>query len=277
MIPMKTLAGRVAIVTGGGSGIGRGAALALGKRGVAVTVADVDAARAAAVAEEIVAGGGKAAGIACDVSDDSCFELLRDETLSRFGHVHIVMNNAAQVSLGLPEDMPLSEWQRIIDINLLSIVRSNLAFLPLLIAQGEGHIVNTASFSGLMTYSFDRLPYAATKAATVQISEGLAIYLKPKGIGVTMLCPGPVRTNIMNSVRSFGSIAEQRTPGPEFALKEPEAVGEQVVEAITSGRFMLPTDEQVIDHLKARAGDWDGFINRQIDQPHILARPPSPK
>ena len=87
-------------------------------------------------------------------------------------------------------------WQRTIDVNLLSVVRSFHVFLPILLEQGSGHIVNTASTAGLFAYAFERLPYTATKAAVVGVSEALALYLRPKGIGVSCLCPGPVATNI---------------------------------------------------------------------------------
>lgn len=159
-----------------------------------------------------------------------------------------------------------------LDSNLLSVVRSNPAFLPHLIAQGSGHIVNTASFAGLMTYSFDRLAYSAAKAAVIQISEGLAIYLRPQGIGVTVLCPGPVRTNIMAGLRSFGPPTDTRGPGPAFDLMDAAEAGEKVVAAILSNRFMLPMHENVRDFLIDRASDWDGFIDRQIRDPHIIAR-----
>ena len=132
-----------------------------------------------------------------------------------------MVNNVGVLTNGLPEDIPVTEWQRILDINLMSVVRSNAAFLPLLLDQGSGHLVNTASFAGLFTYSYDRLPYAATKAAIVQISEGLAIYLRPKNIGVTLLCPGPVLTNIAAAVPTFGAGAPLRTPGEQFELLRP--------------------------------------------------------
>src|SRR3546814_5305552 len=126
------------------------------------------------------------------VTEPFAFEQLKAQALVRFGAVHIIMNNIAAVSCGLPEDIPVEEWQRAFDVNLMSIVRSNHVFLPLFIAQGEGHIINTASVDGLFGFGYDRLPYAASKAAVVTLSEGLALYLRPKGIGVTCLCPGPV-------------------------------------------------------------------------------------
>lgn len=259
---MDRIEGRVALVTGGGSGIGRGSALALAGAGAKVVVADINADTAQAVAAEIVAQGGEAVGVAADVTDDATFAMLRDLMLDRYGRVDIVMNNAAGITRGLPEHLPVAEWQRILDVNLLSVVRSNAVFLPLLIEQGEGHIVNTASFAGLFTYAYDRQPYAATKAAIVQISEGLYLYLKPQGIGVTCLCPGPVRTNIMSGMRSFGPETETRGPPGGFALKEAEEVGAMVVDAIRTDRFMVPTDDKILPLLAERAGDWDGFLAR---------------
>lgn len=269
---MDSLSGKAAIITGGASGIGRAAALALAARGTSIVVADIAAEGAQAVAGEIEAAGGKAIAVPCDITWDDAFDGLKAATLDHFGRVDIVMNNAGGLTRGLPEHVPLDEWRRVLDVNLLSVVRSNLAFLPLLIAQGSGHIVNTASFAGLMTYSFDRLAYSASKAAVIQISEGLAIYLRPKGIGVTVLCPGAVRTNIMAGLRSFGPPTDTRGPGPAFDLMEAADVGEQVAHAILANRFMLPTHDNVRDCLIERASDWDRFIDRQISDPHIVAR-----
>jgi NAD(P)-dependent dehydrogenase (short-subunit alcohol dehydrogenase family) len=262
---MESLQDKVAVITGGGSGIGRATAHALATRGAQVVVADINAAGAGAVAAEITEAGGQAAGVRCDVGEEAAFEELKAFTLGRCGRVDIVMNNVGVLTRGLPEHLPVEEWQRIININLFSVVRSNAAFLPLLIGQGHGHIVNTASFAGLYTYAYDRLPYAASKAAIIQISEGLRLYLRPQGIGVTVLCPGPVLTNISASVRSFGPETATRGPGKQFALLQPGAVGEQVADAIVHDTFMLYTHEQVRDVLVERASDWNAFIAQQTD------------
>lgn len=257
---------------GGASGIGRGTALALARSGAKVVVADIDSAGADETVRLIYEAGGQARSEKIDVADDAAFPALRDVTLNRFGAIDIVMNNVGVMTRGLPEHIPVEEWTRILNINLMSVVRSNAVFLPILIEQGAGHIVNTASFAGLFGYSFDRLPYAAAKAAIVQISEGLALYLRPLGVGVTCLCPGPVRTNVMNSLREFGPKTDTLGPGPEFALLEPDVVGEMVVDAIRINRFMLATDQKVVPHLVARATDWDAFIARQIDRPFVVAK-----
>src|ERR1700749_1576642 len=144
---------------------------------------------------------------------------------------------------------------------MVSVVRRNATFVPLLLDQGSGHIVNTASFAGLFTYSYDRMPYAASKAAIVQISEGLALYLRPKNIGVTLLCPGPVLTNIASSVPSFGTGAALRTPGDHFRLLDPEDVGELVTDAILRNRFFVPTHPQLNEDLRLGVDDWDSYLD----------------
>jgi len=262
---MDSLQGKTAIITGGGSGIGRATALSLARRGARVVAADINAGAARDVAAEITAAGGQALGVACDVAAEDAFEELKAVALDRFGAVDVVMNNVGVLTRGLPEHIPVAEWQRIISVNLLSVVRSNTVFLPLLISQGYGHLVNTASFAGLYTYSFDRLPYAATKAAIVQLSEGLRIYLRPQGIGVTVLCPGPVKTNIMATMPpTFGPETATRRPVPAFALLDPATVGEQVAEAILADTFMLFTHPEVADVLVERATDWNAFIDKQL-------------
>jgi NAD(P)-dependent dehydrogenase (short-subunit alcohol dehydrogenase family) len=264
---MQKLQDATAIITGGGSGIGRATALSLARRGARILVADLSAQTAEAVAAEITEAGGQALGVRVDVAAETAFEELKGAALDRFGSVDLIMNNVGVLTRGRPDHLPIEEWQRILNINLLSVVRSNATFLPLLIAQGHGHIVNTASFAGLFTYAYDRLPYAASKAAIVQISEGLRLYLAPQGIGVTLLCPGPVATNIAASLPpAFGPAIATRGPGEQFAVLNAEVVGEQVAEAVLSNTFMLYTHEQVRDVLVERATDWNAFIARQTDR-----------
>jgi NAD(P)-dependent dehydrogenase (short-subunit alcohol dehydrogenase family) len=269
---MDTLHDKVAVVTGAGSGIGRAIANSLAKRGSHIVAVDVNGDRLATVVDELTACGVGALPCNADISRADAFDTILTTTLERFDHVDIVVNNVGVLTNGLPQDIPISEWQRIIDINLMSVVRSNAAFLPVLLDQGSGHIVNTASFAGLFTYAYDRTPYAATKAAIVQISEGLAIYLKPKNIGVTLLCPGPVLTNIASDIPTFGPGAPLRTPGDHYDLLMPEPIGELVAEAILDNRFFVPTHPEVVDELRRRVDDWDAYLDAQIAR-----EPPSPK
>ena len=263
---MDTLSDKVAVITGAASGIGRAIACALADRGALIVAIDVDNDGLAALAADLSSRGVTIAPQRADVSDPDAFEGIRSAALQRFGRVDIVVNNVGVLTNGLPQDIPVTEWERILDINLMSLVRSNAVFLPLLLDQGSGHLVNTASFAGLFTYSYDRLPYAASKAAIVQISEGLAIYLRPKNIGVTLLCPGPVLTNIAAAVPRFGGGAPLRIPGDQFELLNPAAVGEMAADAILRNRFFVPTHPQVGEELRRRVEDWDGYIDYQISR-----------
>lgn len=260
---------KVAIITGGGSGIGRSVAKSLAARGARILVADKDPVGGRETVSEIEGLGGVCRFEPFDVSSDS-YEALRDVALEAFGQIDIVMNNVGLIGNGLPENIPIEEWRKIIDVNLLSVVRSNLVFVPYFKELNQGHIVITSSFAGLYTYSFDRLPYAATKAALVQIAEGLAIYLRPMGVKVTLLCPGPVMTNIARSIRWIGPRTELRGPGAQFQLMTSDAVGEILTDAIESDKFLVATHEQVRGLLVERARDWDGFIQNQIDHPNIV-------
>jgi len=191
---------------------------------------------------------------------------LRDAAVTRFGRVDIVMNNAGIIMLGAPQDIPVEAWRRALDVNVLSVARSIRVFLPGLLAQGRGHVVNTASTSGLWAYSDDRLPYAASKAAVIALSESLALYAVPRGVGVTCLCPGPVRTNIAEQVRVFG------TPGPiqppPLPLIDAADVGAQVVAAIRNGTFFLPTHDEVRGIVRERGADPEGFLAALIKERH---------
>jgi NAD(P)-dependent dehydrogenase (short-subunit alcohol dehydrogenase family) len=263
---MDTLHDKVAVITGAASGIGRAMACALAGRGAQIVAVDRASDGVEALTDDLSGRGAAVLPQHADVSDPRAFEGIRDAALRRFGRVDIVVNNVGVLTNGLPEDIPVAEWQRLLDINLMSLVRSNAAFLPLLLGQASGHLVNTASFAGLFTYSYDRLPYAATKAAVVQISEGLAIYLRPKNIGVTLLCPGPVLTNIAAAVPTFGSGAPLRIPGEQFELLDPAPVGELVADAILHNRFFVPTHAHVVEELRRRVDDWDAYIDYQISR-----------
>src|SRR5579864_2843832 len=251
----------VAVITGAGSGIGRAAAHSLARRGARVLVTDINVGRADAVAAEI---GAKAIAAGCDVTSVADLEAARDLARKRFGRIDVVMNNVGIIAVGAVEDIPLEAWQRAVDVNLLSVARSNLVFLPGLLEQGSGHVVNTASTAGLLPYGWDRLPYTATKHAIVGLSESLALYLRPRGIGVTCLCPAGVVTNIVEQITFFGA---PRTPrSPNLPLSDASTVGELVADAIVEDRFLVLTAPQVADELRERARDIDAYVFRLSEE-----------
>jgi|KBSSwiStaDraftv2_1062776.scaffolds.fasta_scaffold394164_2 NAD(P)-dependent dehydrogenase (short-subunit alcohol dehydrogenase family) len=270
---MKSLADQVAIITGAGTGIGRATALEFGRQGVKTVLVGRRSEPIEAVAHAIEVEGGSSIAFAADIAEPDAFERILAVALRQFGRVDIVMNNAVAISTGLPEDIPYEEWQRVMDINFFSVVRSNKVFLPILIDQGHGHLVNTASVDGLYGFGYDRLPYASSKAALVHLSEGLAHYLRPKGIGVTCLCPGPVESEIATQLKSFGRPHDVHGPGKQLSLISSEDVGHLVVEAVRRDRFMVYTHHEGIHEIVVRrAQDTDAFLASQIANPEIIFR-----
>jgi NAD(P)-dependent dehydrogenase (short-subunit alcohol dehydrogenase family) len=254
--------GSVAVLTGAGSGIGRASATAFGRRGTRVVVTDIDADRAKSVADDI---GDTAIAARCDVTDIDDLTAVRDLALQHFGRIDLVMNNVGVLAVGPVENIPLEAWQRIVDINLMSVVRSNLVFLPYLMEQGSGYVVNTASTAGLLPYGFDRLPYTATKHAIVGLSQSLALYLRPRGIGVSCLCPAGVATNIVEQITFFGEPTPPR--GPSFPIVDAESVGELVAKGVHEGRFLLLTAPEAADEIRALATDMDAYLAALATQP----------
>lgn len=259
---MDSFEGRVVVVTGGGSGIGRATVLAFARAGAHVVIADRVAARVEEVAEEARSLGVDALALPTDVASDDAMVALRDGTLDRFGRVDVVMNNVGIITIGRPETIPLEEWRHAIEVNLLGVVRSIRLFVPVLIEQGEGHMVNTASTAGLFAYAYERLPYTATKSAIVGVSEALALYLRPQGIGVSVLCPGPVSTNIAGDIRFHDDVPINAPAG--LPLMEAEPVGELVVDAVRENRFLVLTHpDETHEILVRRAADPEAFVAAQ--------------
>ncbi|MDA8045913.1 MAG: SDR family NAD(P)-dependent oxidoreductase [Actinomycetota bacterium] len=255
------LARTVAVITGAGSGIGRATAHSLARRGSRVVVTDIDRARAASVAGEI---GDRAVALGCDVTRATDLEQARDAALEHFGQVDLVMNNVGVLAVGPLEAIPLDAWQRVVDINLMSVVRSNLVFVPHLVAQGSGHIVNTASTAGLLPYGFDRLPYTTTKHAIVGLSQALALYLAPRGVGVSCLCPAGVMTNIVEQITFFGEPAPPA--GPSFPIEAAETLGELVADGVSTGRFLITTAPEVQAELQALGADMDAYLHHLMGE-----------
>ena len=262
--------GTVAFVTGAGSGIGRAIAHRLAARGTRVLVTDVDEERTAVVANEIVDAGGTALAQRCDVAREADFVAARDRCLTEFGRIDVVVNNVGVLVAGRPELIPIDAWQRILDLNVLGVVRSNAIFLPILMEQGHGHIVNTASASGIVNYAYDRTPYAASKAAVVMLSEALFMYLLPYGVGVSCLCPAGVSTNILEQIRFIG----QQLPlsAPDLPVVEPGAVGQRVVDAIERREFLVLTADEIRDELRRKGDDLDAYLHEREEWMH-RARP----
>ena len=199
---MRDLTGKTAFITGGASGIGLALGHAFAQVGMKVMLADIEAHALDAAVDGLRALGADARGILCDVADASSVDHAARKTFAAFGNVHVVCNNAGVGGGSGIDAISLETWRWVLDVNLMGVLHGIHAFLPHIRAHGEsGHIVNTASMAGMQS-GLGFSPYAASKFAVVTMSEGLAIQLKPLGIGVSVLCPGFVRTQISDSARN---------------------------------------------------------------------------
>jgi NAD(P)-dependent dehydrogenase (short-subunit alcohol dehydrogenase family) len=267
------LAGEVAVITGGASGIGRGAALALARRGADIVLADVNDRRLADVAREIEALGRRALTVHCDVSRDEDVERLAREAEAGLGPVGLVMNNAGVVLRGALEELAVSDWQWCLGINLFGVIRGIRAFLPGMVARRHGYIVNTGSVTGLVALTGEGAPYIASKFAVVGLTEALALYARPLGVGVSLLCPGGVSTNLAETGRSIGMTPERERSETLMAQTvqgghelQPEAVGELVARAVEDEQFLILPDQVHAELIKRRAQDLNAFVEERLRQ-----------
>ncbi len=234
---MEDLSDRVAVITGGASGIGRGIARALAAEGASVVVADLEAEAAEAVAAELTAEGQRAIARRVDVTDQSDLDALAAATIEAFGAVHVLANNAGVMTQGRLVDATDEDWSWIFDVNLHGLVRGVRAFLPHLREHAPAHIVNTASMAGLAPRPAGAVGvYSASKAAAVIYSEMLRAELAADGIGVSALCPGPVQTRIWEAERNrpprFGEPRPMTAPARVTQGLDPDEVGRLVVDGI---------------------------------------------
>ncbi len=237
------LTGRTAVVTGGGSGIGRSLCLLLAQRGATVHVADRDAARADTVAAEVRSAGGRAVAHAVDVTDPAAVEALADAVFAA-GPVDLLFNNAGIGHAGAVVDTTLGDWRSLVEVNVMGVVHGLHAFLPRLVAQpGRSHVVNTASMAGLMP-SAGMVPYSTTKAAIVGLSESLDREVVGQGVRVHALCPGIIATDIVRASTMRGPWVEKQAGVTElYATRgtSPDVVARQALAAVQAGRTLVPT------------------------------------
>ena len=270
---MDDLTGKVAVITGGASGIGLAMGRAFAAEGMKIVLADIEAAAlkeaAASFNDEV-----EVESVVCDVADAEQVDALRDTALARFGSVHVVCNNAGVSAGGLAWEGPLDDWKWVLGVNLWGVIHGIRSFTPLLIEQGEGHIVNTASMAGLVSPPY-MATYNASKHAVVTLSETLYADLEitgAAGVGVSVLCPGWVRTRIHEAGRNRPSVSGA-VDGETPALTEEQAGLFEVISGLI-GSGIDPADVavQVLDAVKARRfyvlthPDWKPAIAQRADQ-----------
>jgi NAD(P)-dependent dehydrogenase (short-subunit alcohol dehydrogenase family) len=258
---MRDLEGKTAFITGGASGIGLAIAHALGGAGMSIMLADIEETALAAAVVDLQDRQIRVASVICDVTRRAAVEAAAVKTIETFGKVHVVCNNAGVGAGGPIDEIAHDEWAWVLEVNLMGVVYGLECFLPRLRAHGEGgYILNTASMAGLISMPTLE-PYSATKYAVVALSEGWAAQLEPEGIGVGVLCPGFVRTNIFSSRRNrpdrFGGAVSE---GGDFASElvksgiDPGHVGRRVLEGVQNNERYIFTHPQMRPYVEARFG-----------------------
>jgi NAD(P)-dependent dehydrogenase (short-subunit alcohol dehydrogenase family) len=268
---MDPFAGRVAVITGGGSGIGAALARAFAARGAHLVLADLDAEAMAAVAADLAAHGTEVLCVPTDVGEREQVEALAAAAVTHFGAVHLVCNNAGVCVPGDLAAAAHADWVYTLRVNLWGVVHGVEVFVPRLIAQGAGgHVINTASMAGLVGMQGLGV-YSASKFAVVGLSEALYRELKPHGVGVSVVCPMVVRTNIdRNSVRQRpAALRAPGAPSPAPAglatlagsVIEPDQVARRVVRAVERGDFYVLTHPEQREILRRRAERLDRMFD----------------
>lgn len=244
----------MAVVTGAASGIGRALARALSARGARVVAADLDAEGAAAVAAEL---GDGAIGAGVDVTDAGAVWDLVEGTVARHGRIDLLFNNAGIGGGGPAQDIGVAEWRAVIDVDLLGVVHGVAAAYPVMVRQGSGHIVNTASLAGLMPAPH-LTPYAAAKHAVVGLSVTLRVEAAAHGVRVCAVCPGPVDTPLLDTPGPVDArallTAALGTPYP------PERLAEDVLEGVAEDRALVVAPASAREAWAAYRQDPEGIL-----------------
>jgi NAD(P)-dependent dehydrogenase (short-subunit alcohol dehydrogenase family) len=260
-------AGKVAVLTGAGSGFGRELALLCARRGMKVVLADIEPAAIEETAALLPAGV-EALKVRCDVSQSAQVAALADQTYARFGAAHLLFNNAGVGVGGLSWTSTEADWQWVLGVNLMGVVHGIRSFMPRMLASGEAaHVVNTASAAGLVSVPGSSV-YCASKHAVVTLSECLYHELRAENarIGVSVLCPAFVPTRILESARNRPSgLAEANPTAARFAERSRKAIAAgrlsaadiaaAVAQAVQAGRFYILPHEKIKHSVEVRLRD----------------------
>jgi NAD(P)-dependent dehydrogenase (short-subunit alcohol dehydrogenase family) len=279
---MQDLKDKVAFITGGASGIGLAMAKVFGREGMKVMLADIEAPALSAAVEELRGLQVRADGVVADVTRRDSVRSAALETLAKFGKVHLVCNNAGVGSGGEFGTVPLRDWAWVTDVNQLGVVYGMETFAPLMMSHGEGgHFVNTASMAGFLSPP-GMEPYCATKFAVVAMSEGWRAQLGPHNIGVSVLCPGFVKTRIHESRRNRAAeYGGEPTPSFDADLSSPVLSGmpvgpvaERVLEAVRDNDLYIFTHPELRPMVEARFANVMAAFDKAAASPALANLPP---
>ncbi len=231
---------RSAVITGGASGIGRSYALAWARRGWRLGIADTGTAEAESTLAEIDRYGGQGEFYRCDVRSLGEVQAMAGHFFDTWGEVGVLVNNAGVFGAGAVGETPIEDWRRIIDVNLWGVINGCHAFVPGMKEQGFGHIVNTASAGGVISTP-ETAPYNASKAAVIAISETMRSELSRYGIGVTVVCPTFVNTNLLSTMTVTAGTAIKDIAGSAFEHSRMGAgeIAEKVLKAVDRNRLYV--------------------------------------
>jgi NAD(P)-dependent dehydrogenase (short-subunit alcohol dehydrogenase family) len=243
------LHGKIAVVTGGGSGIGRSTALLLARNGAKVHVADIDAERAWKVASEIQSAGGAARAHSLDVSDAAAVDSFAAAVFAADGGVDILHNNAGIGHGGPIEATTIEDWQRVIGVNLLGVAYGVQAFVPRMLEQGRpATVINTASQAGINPAA-KMAPYCASKFGVVGMTEALNAELAPRGIHFSAICPGIISTDIVRTATMRGELGGKQGKLTDFYATRgvsPDEVADAVLRAIERHTLIVPVPRRQV-------------------------------
>ena len=264
---MEEIDGKVAVITGGASGIGLAVGRVLAERGARLVLADIEEGALDAAVAGLVGDGHRAVPVVCDVSDLGSVQALADRAFEEMGAVHVVFNNAGVAVGGPTAEMTHDDWKWVIDVDLWGPIHGVEAFLPRMIDQNQGgHLLFTASFAGLVPNE-GLGPYCVAKYGVVAMAEVLRRELRPHGIGSTVLCPMRVGTNIGSSERNRPPTlgGPQASPGVEDQGEENEDLAGQVLDVETVASMTVDAMQAnrlyVLPHEESR-----GFIRRRFER-----------
>jgi NAD(P)-dependent dehydrogenase (short-subunit alcohol dehydrogenase family) len=241
---IRTFGGATAIVTGGASGIGRALAEELARRGCEVVLADLQIELAEEVASEIRVSGGKAKAVKIDVTDFPAMEQLVQETVQRTGRLDYMFNNAGIVIGGSVNLYSIEDWNQIIDVNLRGVINGIQAACKIMMEQGFGHIVNTASMAGLMPGP-GNIAYTTTKHAVIGLSQSLRAEAAHRGVRVSVLCPGVIRTPILEDGGKYGKMLidippeQLRRIWERFKPMSPNIFAKKVLNSVAKNKAII--------------------------------------
>lgn len=275
---MRELAGKVALVTGGASGIGLSMAKRFAAEQMKIVLADVEEPALEVAEQELVDLGAEVLAVRTDVAEWASVAALRDAAFDRFTTIHVLCNNAGVGPGGITWELPGEVWEWVLGVDLYGVINGIRAFVPRLVEQGEGHVVNTSSYVGGLFGAAGNAPYCAAKFGVLGISTSLAADLRLAGspVKVTALCPGGTRTRMNESGRNWParlgsppatgvrtghpSRREPSPQGPSTAL-DPSVVADAVLEAVRTERFWVVTDPNLESDLRPYV---DGIVNGSL-------------